>query len=67
MCRSTGESRSVARTSHPDPLPRVSAQAILENQAVQKLLYDVRCDSDALYHQYGVRLGGVMDLQIAGV
>ncbi|KAG2454913.1 hypothetical protein HYH02_000743 [Chlamydomonas schloesseri] len=44
-----------------------SLKALLECDRVTKLLYDVRCDAEALYHQHGVRLGGVVDLQLAEV
>lgn len=44
----------------------VTVKGLLESSAVRKLLYDVRADSDALYHQFGVRLAGILDLQIAG-
>lgn len=48
------------------PKGGVTVKALLEDAAVQKLLYDVRRDSDALYHQYGVQLQNVLDLQVAG-
>ncbi len=44
----------------------VTVKGLLESSTVRKLLYDVRADSDALYHQFGVRLAGVLDLQVAG-
>ena len=44
-----------------------SLQEVLECEDVTKLLYDVRCDAEALYHQHGVRLGGAVDLQLAEV
>ncbi|KAG2440160.1 hypothetical protein HXX76_004273 [Chlamydomonas incerta] len=44
-----------------------SLKELLECERVTKLLYDVRCDAEALYHQHGVRLGGVVDLQLAEV
>jgi len=37
---------------------------IFEDCPKEKLLFDVRADAAALYHQYGVRLTNVRDLQI---
>lgn len=37
---------------------------VLENPSVLKIMYDCRRDSDALFHQLGIRLQGVCDLQI---
>jgi hypothetical protein len=34
---------------------------------VQKLMFDPRRDSDALYHQFGIHLQNVMDLQLSEV
>jgi hypothetical protein len=34
---------------------------------VEKLMFDPRMDSDALYHQFSVHLKGVFDLQLAEV
>ena len=42
-------------------------QSILEDPAVTKLMFDCRVDSDALYHQHGVSLNGVWDVQLADV
>jgi len=39
-------------------------KSILESSTIRKLMFDVRADSDALYHQYGVRLRCVLDLQV---
>ncbi len=36
-------------------------------QSVPKYLYDVRSDSEALQQEYGVRMRGVVDLQLADV
>eukprot|EP00198_Chlamydomonas_reinhardtii_P008148 XP_001697485.1 3'-5' exonuclease [Chlamydomonas reinhardtii] len=47
--------------------PVRTLQEVLECGRVTKLLYDVRCDAEALYHQHGVRLGGAVDLQLAEV
>ncbi|GLC56559.1 hypothetical protein PLESTB_001120500 [Pleodorina starrii] len=40
---------------------------VLECPSVTKLFYDVRCDAEALYHQHGVCLRGVVDLQLSEV
>ncbi|KAL2168304.1 hypothetical protein VTG60DRAFT_169 [Thermothelomyces hinnuleus] len=37
---------------------------LLEDGAVPKVFFDVRNDSDALYSHFGVRLEGVVDLQL---
>eukprot|EP00240_Pyramimonas_obovata_P003895 CAMPEP_0118937576 /NCGR_PEP_ID=MMETSP1169-20130426/23168_1 /TAXON_ID=36882 /ORGANISM="Pyramimonas obovata, Strain CCMP722" /LENGTH=372 /DNA_ID=CAMNT_0006881249 /DNA_START=322 /DNA_END=1440 /DNA_ORIENTATION=+ len=39
-------------------------KALLENAAVEKLLYDCRADSDALFHIYGVELENIADIQV---
>lgn len=40
---------------------------ILEDANVKKLVFDCREDSDALYHQYNVKLDGVLDMQLLEV
>jgi len=40
---------------------------ILESGSVTKVFYDCRGDSDILFHQYGVRLKGVVDLALTEV
>lgn len=37
---------------------------VLEDKHVVKLMFDCRRDSDALFHQFGVRLAGVIDVQL---
>lgn len=45
--------------------PRVtSLRMLLEDPAVTKLLWDVRSDSNALFFLFGIRLAGVLDLQV---
>ena len=44
-----------------------SLKAVLEDPEVTKLMFDCRVDSDALFHQHGIRLGGVYDVQLADV
>ncbi|KAG4439536.1 hypothetical protein IFR05_004976 [Cadophora sp. M221] len=45
----------------------ISIKGILEDPAIFKFFFDVREDSAALFHQYGVRLQGVVDIQIVGL
>ena len=40
---------------------------VLEDPRVTKLMFDCRVDSDALFHQHGVALRGVFDVQLADV
>jgi len=40
---------------------------ILEDSNRRKLMFDCRVDSDALFHQFGVSLRGVLDLQLLAV
>ncbi|POR35319.1 Uncharacterized protein TPAR_04521 [Tolypocladium paradoxum] len=40
---------------------------ILESSEIKKAFFDVRSDAHALYHNYGIRLGGVQDLQVMEV
>ena len=37
---------------------------ILESSEIKKAIFDVRNDSAALYHQYGISLAGVEDIQL---
>ena len=37
---------------------------ILEDKSREKLMFDCREDSDALWHQFNVKLTGVLDLQL---
>lgn len=39
-------------------------KGILESDSYAKVFFDVRNDSDALFHHYGVSLRGVLDLQL---
>jgi hypothetical protein len=39
-------------------------QEILEDSTQEKLMFDCRQDSDALWHQFNVKLAGVLDLQL---
>ena len=49
------------------PPGAASLRSILEDAAVTKLAWDVRRDSDALQHQHGVTLAGVVDVQLEAV
>lgn len=40
---------------------------ILESSEIKKAFFDVRGDAHALYRHYGIRLGGVQDLQLMEV
>eukprot|EP00515_Schizochytrium_aggregatum_P007880 CAMPEP_0202077760 /NCGR_PEP_ID=MMETSP0964-20121228/5550_1 /ASSEMBLY_ACC=CAM_ASM_000500 /TAXON_ID=4773 /ORGANISM="Schizochytrium aggregatum, Strain ATCC28209" /LENGTH=333 /DNA_ID=CAMNT_0048645045 /DNA_START=359 /DNA_END=1360 /DNA_ORIENTATION=- len=42
---------------------REAAKALLESHDVIKVLFDCRTDADALFHQYGVKLENIIDLQ----
>ena len=39
-------------------------RSILESAETSKLIYDVRQDSEALYHQFKIRLDGILDVQL---
>jgi exonuclease 3'-5' domain-containing protein 1 len=41
-----------------------SLRALLEDASVAKLMWDVRSDSNALFFHFGVRMAGVVDLQV---
>ena len=41
-----------------------SFRCLLEDITIKKVTFDCRCDSDALLHQFDVRLRGVLDLQV---
>ena len=42
----------------------VSLKTVLECPKTPKVFFDVRTDSDALYAQFGIRLAGIIDLQL---
>ncbi|KAF7946536.1 hypothetical protein EAE96_009533 [Botrytis aclada] len=42
----------------------LTLKAILESTFIPKVIFDVRNDSDALYSHFGVKLQGVIDLQL---
>ena len=39
-------------------------RAMLEDASITKIMFDCRRDSEALFHQFGVTLRGVLDLQV---
>jgi exonuclease 3'-5' domain-containing protein 1 len=39
-------------------------RSIIKSPDIFKLVYDVRRDSDALYHQFGIKTGGILDVQL---
>lgn len=39
-------------------------KAILESEAIPKVMFDVRADSDALYSHFQIELAGIQDLQL---
>ncbi|KXH25373.1 3'-5' exonuclease [Colletotrichum salicis] len=41
-----------------------SFRDILESDAIPKVFFDVRNDSDALYHHFQIKLSGIQDLQL---
>lgn len=41
-----------------------SLKALLENADIPKVFFDIRNDSDALYSLYGIRVNGVIDIQL---
>lgn len=41
-----------------------SLKSLLENAQITKVTFDCRSDSDALWHQFGVSLTGVLELQV---
>jgi exonuclease 3'-5' domain-containing protein 1 len=42
----------------------ITLEAILQNQQITKVFFDVRNDSDALHHHYGIKLQGIEDVQL---
>ena len=39
-------------------------EPIFDNESIVKYMFDCRSDVDALYHQYGIKLSGVVDVQL---
>ncbi len=45
----------------------VSLKGLLESEDITKLMWDARSDNNALLHLFGVRLAGVVDLQLIDI
>ncbi|KAI1203379.1 ribonuclease H-like domain-containing protein [Nemania serpens] len=43
---------------------RITLRSILESEDIPKVFFDVRCDSDALYHHFQIRLQNIHDIQL---
>ncbi|KAL8997098.1 MAG: hypothetical protein Q9169_003534 [Polycauliona sp. 2 TL-2023] len=43
---------------------QTTLKSILESDAISKVFFDVRNDSDALYAHFGIKLAGIQDLQL---
>lgn len=48
----------------PKSSTNISLKTILESSEYLKVMFDSRADSDALFHQFGVKLYNVLDLQV---
>ncbi|KAJ4348307.1 uncharacterized protein N0V89_009681 [Didymosphaeria variabile] len=42
----------------------ITLKSILESPEIPKVFFDVRNDSDALFHHFGIELRGIQDLQV---
>lgn len=42
----------------------LTLKALLESSSIPKVFFDARNDAHALYHQQGVKLAGVLDIQV---
>ncbi|EFY96889.1 DnaQ-like (or DEDD) 3'-5' exonuclease superfamily protein [Metarhizium robertsii] len=42
----------------------ISLKNILESENIPKVFFDIRNDSNALFSHYGIRVGGIRDLQV---
>ena len=49
------------------PYLQARLQSILESTTQEKLMFDCRGQSDALWHQFQVKLAGVLGLQLLEV
>ncbi|KAI4263515.1 MAG: hypothetical protein L6R42_001337 [Xanthoria sp. 1 TBL-2021] len=43
---------------------QMTLKSILESNAISKVFFDVRRDSDALYAHFGIKLAGIQDIQL---
>jgi exonuclease 3'-5' domain-containing protein 1 len=56
---------TLGATTFTTPSPTgTTLKSILESPTIAKVFFDVRNDSDALFSHYGVRLGGIEDVQL---
>ena len=51
-------------TANPQSSDGATFRSALESNNIVKLFFDVRRDSDALFGQFGIRLQGVVDIQL---
>ena len=68
--KNVGSSSDKADTTSFLSLPEIekekpSLRGLLENESIKLITFDCRSDSDALYHQFGISLSGVIDLQVS--
>ncbi|CAD7947162.1 unnamed protein product [Amoebophrya sp. A120] len=61
-CRSS-TSRPQQETGHSSQ-PAWTLKRLFECERIEKIFFDCRNDSDAIYHQFRVKLANVLDLQI---
>lgn len=54
--------KKLGKSAFSDIAP--SLKPLLEDPSIRKITFDCRQDSDALYHQFGVTLRGVRELQV---
>jgi exonuclease 3'-5' domain-containing protein 1 len=66
-CLALGAAAFDAKPPAADGVETPSLRELLEDAQRTKLCWDVRRDSDALFHQHGVALRGVLDVQLAAV
>lgn len=57
-------SKTASQASLGTPASGQTLKTILENPAIPKVFFDVRNDSDALYSHYGIKLQGIVDIQL---
>ncbi|KAI4274297.1 MAG: hypothetical protein L6R38_006147 [Xanthoria sp. 2 TBL-2021] len=43
---------------------QTTLKSVLESNAISKVFFDVRTDSDALYAHFGIKLAGIQDIQL---
>mmetsp|Transcript_17788 Transcript_17788/g.41039 ORF Transcript_17788/g.41039 Transcript_17788/m.41039 type:complete len:474 (+) Transcript_17788:46-1467(+) len=55
----------LVRIGDPEAIHRSGLAALLERRDVTKVFHDARRDCDSLFHQFGVRVYGLWDTQVA--